>query len=106
MFGLNERSRHYKRTGQQGGKPAYAAESTEFACRTQPTRSRSLSDEKSVMLSADTLVFAPGSAAALGISPGDRLEIGTEHFIVSEVQAMRGYAKIHHLEILAKKEGG
>lgn len=106
MFGLNERARHYKRTGQQSGKPAYAAESAEFACRTQPTRSRSLGDERGVMLSADTLVFAPRSAAAFGIAPGDRLEIGTEHFIVSEVQAMRGYAKIHHIEILAKKEGG
>lgn len=31
MFGLNQTATHYRRTGQQSGKPAYAATGDEFA---------------------------------------------------------------------------
>lgn len=103
MFGLNQTATHYRRTGQQNGKPAYAASGEEFACRTQPIYSRT-ADNRGVTLDANVRVFAPASAAELGIETGDRLAVENENMIVAEVQVMRGFTRIHHLEILAKKE--
>ena len=74
MFGLNQTATHYRRTGQQNGKPAYAASGEEFACRTQPIYNRA-ADNRGVALDANVRVFAPASAADLGIETGDRLAV-------------------------------
>ena len=101
MLGLNETATLYKRMGQSGGKPAYSEEGVEFACRSEPAQAWTPSCN-SVERSADTRIFALPSIPA---SPGDRIVFDDDsRVIVSEVQKMRGFAAVHHLEILAKTE--
>ena len=106
MLGLNERAKLYKRTGQHAGKPAYADDNlTSFSCRTQPEVQR-VSSGNSVERTADTRLFMHASDATLAINTGDKivLDDGTA-LIVTEVQRMRGFSSLHHLEVLAVQAG-
>ena len=105
MFALNERAKLYKRAGQHAGKPAYADAYSAFPCRTQP-EARHTSGSKGVERSADTRVFMPASAATLAIEPGDKIVLDDgAALIVAEVQIMRGFSGVHHLEVLANRAG-
>ena len=103
MFGLNETAALYARTGQSGGKPAYAERAVEFRCRSEPAQAwgaRGSGAGNAIERTADTRIFAQGVDA----HPGDRIELHGARYRVTEVKRMRGLAGIHHLEIMAKEE--
>lgn len=100
MFALNETATLHAFLGQRGGKPAYADEGVKFACRSEPAwmhRFRGTAIE----CAADTRIFARDVEA----HPGDRVALNGRCYRVAEVQPMRGWKGIHHLEILARSEG-
>lgn len=99
MFGLNGTATIYARKGQAGGKPAYEAEGIRFACRCEPAQLYRTSGQ-SVEETADTMFFAVGVAA----KPGDRIMFEGRGYLVREVQVLRAFGAVHHLEILAKAE--
>ena len=100
MFGLCETARLYRRAGQKGGKPAYAEQAVEFACRSQPIASARPGGD-AVSRSGDTLIFARG----VEISSGDRIALDGKVYAAAEVRTLRGLGGgIHHLEIVLRAE--
>lgn len=99
MFGLNEMATLYRYNGQSGGKPSYAPTGTRFACRSQPTCVHSPSNG-SIERTADLRIFAH----VIAPSPGDRITIDNSAYIITEVQSMRGFSGVHHVEILARRD--
>lgn len=99
MIGLTNTATIYERTGQSGGRPAYSAKGTTFRCRVEPAQLHRVSGQ-SIEETADTLFFANEIRA----NPGDRIVFGGRNYLVREVQVLRLFRSVHHLEILAKAE--
>ena len=99
MFALNETAVLYPREGQSGGRPAYAARGEAFRCRSEAEPSWTAGGD-SVAPGGALRVFARNVDA----HPGDRVELGGASYRIAEVKRMRGFAGIHHLEILARAE--
>ena len=100
MFALNETATLYTFLGQRGGKPAWAESGTDFLCRSEPAWKQRFSGS-AIERAADTRIFAENVEA----HPGDRIVLNGRYYRIAEVQPMRGWRGIHHLEILAKGEG-
>ena len=100
MFALNETATLYALLGQRGGKPAYAETGAAFRCRSEPAWAQRISGS-AIGQAADTRIFAWGVDA----HPGDRIALNGRNYRIAEVQPMRGWNGIHHLEILARDEG-
>ena len=100
MFALNETATLYASLGQQGGRPVYAEKGTAFACRSEPAWGQRFSGS-AVERAADTRIFARDVDAR----PGDRIALDGRNYRIAEVQPMRGWRGVHHLEILAKEDG-
>lgn len=103
MYALTQTATHYRRTGQSGGKPAYAEEGQAFRCRSQPAGSRTTGG-KGVDEGFEAKIFAGAEMADTGVTAGDKivLQDGTECVVV-DVQIMYGYAKAHHVEITTRR---
>ena len=99
MLALNETAALYVLKGMNGGRPEYAREGADFACRTQPCEGRR-ADGRGLAASGRVRVFAPPMA----VKPGDRLETGGRTLTVREVKALRGLREIHHLELIAEED--
>ena len=104
MFALNETAALHACVGQRGGRPAFAESGVEFSCRSEPAWANRYSgnDVKRV---ADTRIFAGTSGQEIDPHPGDRIALNGRYYRIAEVQAVRGWRGIHHLEILARDEG-
>ena len=100
MFACNEPAILYACLGQRGGKPAFTEEGIAFRCRSEPAWGHRSSGD-AVDRVADTRIFARDVEAR----PGDRVQLNGKYYRIAEVQPMRGWNSIHHLEILAKAEG-
>ena len=107
MLALNETAYLYANLGQRNGKPAYAEHASELRCRSEPAWIHHASGS-AVERVADTRIFASASAESsiqCEPRPGDRIELNGRRYRIAEVQPMRGWSAIHHLEILARDEG-
>lgn len=100
MFALNETATLYTFLGQRGGRPAWTEDGTDFLCRSEPAWSHRFGSS-AIECAADTRIFAKGVDAR----PGDRIALNGRYYRIAEVQPMRGWRDVHHLEILAKGEG-
>ena len=100
MFALNETGVLYAHLGQRGGKPVFAEDGVAFRCRSEAAWAQRFRGN-SVERVADTRIFAQG----VGARPGDRIALNGRNYRIAEVQPVRGWNGIHHLEILAKYEG-
>lgn len=102
MFGLTQTATLYSYMGQHGGQPTFAEEGVEFRCRSEPASQWNASG-KSVEQGASIRVFAMPDA---NVHTGDRIVLDDgSSVLVSEVQKLRGFSAVHHLEILARPEG-
>ena len=109
MFALNETAIFYECVGRQGGRPVYAEDGAAFRCRSESAWGPRFSGS-AVERVADTRIFAnvapeAGALARFDPRPGDRIVLNGRNYRVAEVQPMRGWREVHHLEILAKDEG-
>ena len=107
MFGFNEAAALYARIGQRGGRPAFAREGVRFMCRSEPAWIHRMGGS-AIENVADTRIFAEAMDAArerFDPRPGDRIALDGRYYRIAEVQPMRGWCGIHHLEILARDEG-
>lgn len=100
MLALNETAYLYANLGQQSGKPVYAARGEALRCRSKPAWIHRVSSS-AIERVADTRIFARAAQA----HPGDRIVLNGRRYRIAEVQPMRGWRGIHHLEILARDEG-
>ena len=100
MFALNETAFLYANRGQRGGKSVYADTGATLRCRSEPAWIHRASGS-AVERVADTRIFA----CVARVYPGDRLVLNGRCYRIAEVQPMRGWCGIHHLEILARDEG-
>ena len=103
MLALTERGTLFALLGQRDGRPDYAAQGTDFACRSEPAWAHRFSGS-AISQTADTRIFA-AAAEHLEPRPGDRILLNGRKYRVAEVQSMRALFGIHHLEMLAKDEG-
>lgn len=109
MFALNETAVLYECVGQRGGRPVYAKDGMAFRCRSQMAWGGRFSGS-AVERVADTRIFAsavpvPGARGRFAPRFGDRIALNGRNYRIAEVQPVRGWREIHHLEILAKDEG-
>ena len=101
MIGLTQAATVYPRTGWSGGAPTYAPEGIALRCRlvfgeARDGGPRGLAREQSAVILAE-----PAAVRA-----GDRLvPEGGGAMVVHSVRAVRGLARVHHLEIEAEAEG-
>ena len=101
MFGLNEKARLYRRTGQRGGRPEYAERGVALQCRTQPLTDRT-EGGAALKRGGEIKVFC----GDVRVGPGDRIVTADgAGWIVKEVRVRRGLHTVHHLELLAGTEG-
>ena len=100
MFGLTEEARLYPCLGQVAGKPVYAPEGMVVRCRTEPVTRRGRGRWGEAR-EGDTRIFTEHRY----IYPGDRVvtEDG-EALIVRQARALRGFSRVHHMEVLAGRE--
>ena len=99
MLGLNETAVLRRYLGQRGGRPAYAEPGEKFACRSEPAHSRNARSD-SAERGANLRLFAED----VGVRPGDRIELDGASYRVAEVERLRGWRGVHHLEIAARAE--
>ena len=104
MFPCNETGTLYACVGQRGGKPAYAGRGVAFSCRSEPAwgeRARNTA----ISRMADTRIFIPvAPGGEIAPRPGDRIELDGRSYRVAEVQPLRAWKGLHHLELLAKEQ--
>ena len=101
MFGLNEEAVLHACLGHRGGKPAFAESGTSFRCRSEPAWVHRFGGS-AVEAMADVRIFAEASVEP---NPGDRVALNGRWYRIAEVQPVRGWRSVHHLEILTKGEG-
>ena len=109
MFALNETAFLYPSLGHRSGRAAFAETGAIVRCRSEPAWAHRASGS-AVERVADIRIFANVSSespihARLNPRPGDRIELNGRCYRIAEVQPMRGWRGIHHLELLAKDEG-
>lgn len=109
MLALNETAVLYECLGRRDGRPVYARDGVAFRCRSQVAWGDRFGGS-AVERMADTRIFAsvvpaPGARGRFAPRFGDRVALNGRNYRIAEVQPMRGWREIHHLEILAKDEG-
>ena len=131
MLALTQTARLCRYVGQRGGKPAFDTVTARLRCRVHPLEAREAEleikpapltvttggatkayDGTALTNSEATIGGFDGGRAALvfaevaPVRPGDRLVLedgGT--LTVGKVSEMRGFDRVHHLEIEARSEG-
>lgn len=103
MLGLNETALLRRCLGRKACRNDYEAPGTPFACRVERTMKRRSSGDGE-LFAAGLRIFA-ASAANFSPRPGDRIDLPTGSFRVSEVRMLNGLRAAHHLEIELQEAG-
>lgn len=100
MLALNQRALVYRREGWRGGQPDYSQDGAELRCRIQAKDGRGAS-RGGFDRSGSAMIIAEEAAVAAG----DRIRLPEGAFMtVRAVRVVRGYDRVHHLEIEAGPE--
>ena len=101
MLALNQRAVVYRRAGWRGGKPSYAEAGAPLRCRVRAKDARGAGGS-GYDRTGGAMIISEGADVAVG----DRIALSAgELLTVKAVRVVRGYDRVHHLEIEAAPEG-